>query len=450
MTGLLLPPDATPTPRPDTQTLRPTLSVNKLAALLPAPDVTQANARNPGEAGNAAIQARQAQDLGAAAGIGNRPASLTSTRETLSFAARAILDLLGRTEGAAARASATLMAAPPGPGTATALPAALAGLVEHSGLFFEAHLAAWVNGTRTLAQVRQDPQATLGQPAQHGAQDAGGGRPVALLPAPAAGTGATANPVTDIAADTADTATSPADLLARALAQRAASRGLQVDFHSDLSQRQQPAPRDGGTLAAPAQPASRGPVPVPHTGTGPAATPQQGAQRYEAMARAAEAPAPAARLLQSASDSEGSQPVSAAPAGAAVHPGAEGLVRQQLELLASQQFRWVGEAWPGTHMAWEIARETVETDDQASGGSQSGQTWSTRLLLELPELGTVEARLSLSPGGLAARLVAGESNVASRFDNARSGLQERLAASGIALLQFTARTGMPKRPGGAP
>ncbi|GLC94525.1 flagellar hook-length control protein FliK [Cupriavidus sp. TA19] len=448
MTGLLLPPDATPTPRPDTQTLRPTLSVNKLAALLPSPDVTQTNARNPGEAGNAAIQARQAQDVGAAAHIGNRPAALTSTRETLSFAARAILDLLGRTEGGAARASATLMPAPPGPAMASALPAALAGLVEHSGLFYESHLAAWTNGARTLAQVRQDPQATLGQPAQDGAQNAGPVRPVALLPAPAAGTVATASHATGYVA--ADASISPADLLAQALAQRAGSHNLQ----GDLPQGQPSAPRDGATLAnpTPADPApsaSRSPMPAPHTGTGPAATPQQGAQRYEAMARAADAPTPAARVLQSASDSQGSQPVSAAPAGPAVHPGAEGLVRQQLELLASQQFRWVGEAWPGTHMAWEIAREPVEPDDQGRGGTQ-GQTWSTRVLLELPELGTIEARLSLSPGGLAARLVAGESNVASRFDDARGKLQERLTASGIALLEFTARTGTPRRPGGAP
>lgn len=101
-------------------------------------------------------------------------------------------------------------------------------------------------------------------------------------------------------------------------------------------------------------------------------------------------------------------------------------------------------------MAWEIAREPVEPDDQANGGSQSAHTWSTRLLLELPELGTIEARLSLSPGGLKARLVAGESKVASRFDDARGGLQERLATNGVALLEFTARTGAPRRPGGTP
>lgn len=442
MTGLLLPPDATPTPRPDTQTLRPTLSVNRLAALLPVPDVSQANARTAGEAGNSAIQARQAQDVGATAETGNRPLTLTSTRETLSFAARTILDLLGRTEAGAARASPMLMAELPGPGMATALPAALARLVEHSGLFYESHLAAWVSGARTLAQVRQDPQAMLTRTAQGGAQDAGPARPVALLPAPAARPSATASHFTgDMAADALG---SPPDLPARV----------------QLLQDQSPASRDGAALsdptpADPAQLASRNQMPAPHTGTGPAATPQQGAQRYEAMARVADVPTPAAaaRALQSASESQssqGSQPVSVAPAGPSVHPGAEGMVRQQLEMLASQQFRWVGEAWPGTHMAWEIAYEPVETDEGDSGDRRSGQIWSTRLLLELPELGTIEARLSLSPGGLATRLIARKSNITSRFDDARSALQERLAASGIALLEFTARTSTASQPGGAP
>ncbi|KWR79430.1 flagellar hook-length control protein FliK [Cupriavidus sp. IDO] len=443
MTGLLLPPDASLTPRPDTQTLRPTLSVNKLAALLPAPDVTQTNSRNAGQAGNAAIQGRQAQEASGALN-GSGLVTTTSTRETLSFAARTILDLLGQAADSAPRATATLMPAPPTPTTAAALPAALAGLVDHSGLFYESHLAEWVNGARTLTEVRKEPQASLGMPAPDGEPDEATGRPVALLPAPAARPGAAANPPSGPAAG--DAADSPADTLAQALAARTAPRDPlseaasgRVAAYRAASAQTEVGPADH------ALPVPRTLSPGPHTGTGPAATPQQGALLYEAMARAGDAPQPAARLPEHVYDSLNNPPASATPAGPAVHPGAEGLVRQQLELLATQQFRWAGEAWPGTHMAWEIARDHVEADDEAARGRQGAQTWSTRLLLELPELGTVEARLSLSPGGLGARLVAGASEVANRLDDARARLQERLAANGIELVQFTAGTGTPRR-----
>ena len=439
MTGLLLPPDASLTPRPDTQTPRPTLSVNKLAALLPTPDVTQTHSRNAGQAGNTAIQAGQAPDASGAV-QGSGITATTSTRETLSFAARTILDLLGKAAASAPRATATLMPAPPSSTTAAALPAALANLVDHSGLFYESHLAAWLNGTRTETAIRKEPQASLGMPAQQGEPDPAPGRPIALLPAPAAGPDAAATSAAG------DAAARPSDTLAQALDGRTAPR----DALGDPASGRVPGSRTTLALtdaeqADHALPVSRSLVPGPHTGTGPAATPQQGAFLYEAMARAGEPPHPAARAPQHAYDSLNTPQASATPAGPAVHPGAEGLVRQQLELLATQQFRWTGEAWPGTRMAWEIAPDSVHTDDEPARATQGVQSWSTRLLLELPELGTVEARLSLSPGGLGAKLVAGTSEVASRFEDARTGLRERLAANGIELLQFTARTGTPKR-----
>ncbi|WP_454737361.1 flagellar hook-length control protein FliK [Cupriavidus necator] len=435
MTGLLLPPDASLTARPDTQTLqtlRPTLSVNKLAALLPTPDVTETNTRNAGQAGNAAIQGKQAKGIGNAANSG-LPFGTTSTRETLSFAARTILDLLGGGARELPRAAATLMPAPPTAATAAALPAALAALVDHSGLFYESHLAAWVNGARTLAAVRQEPQAALG--ARDAAAQAAPAPATALLPAPAA------RPEAASAAAMAASATiaSPADTLDRALAMRAATPAAAATQDDGLYAR---TPASHAAASAAAESAPRAPAPGAQTGTGPATTPQQGAQLYEAMARAADMPAASARAAHHTEDPQHSAPAGTAPAGPAVHPGAEGLVRQQLELLATQQFRWIGEVWPGTHMAWEIARDPV--DDGDAHGDAQARTWSTRLLLELPELGTIEARLSLSPGGLGARLVADASGVASRFDDARGRLQERLAANGIELVQFVAGTGTPK------
>ena len=43
---------------------------------------------------------------------------------------------------------------------------------------------------------------------------------------------------------------------------------------------------------------------------------------------------------------------------ATVHPAAVPLVRQQLDALATDQFRWAGEAWPGARLDWTIGRRS--------------------------------------------------------------------------------------------
>lgn len=45
--------------------------------------------------------------------------------------------------------------------SARQLATALQGVVEHSGLFYESHLAAWTRGRHTLAELRREPQAKL-------------------------------------------------------------------------------------------------------------------------------------------------------------------------------------------------------------------------------------------------------------------------------------------------
>jgi hypothetical protein len=71
-------------------------------------------------------------------------------------------------------------------------------------------------------------------------------------------------------------------------------------------------------------------------------------------------------------------------AASPIHVATEGVVRQQLEMLASQQFRWEGEAWPGTPMRWEIARRR-EGDSNGQIGLEAGrESWSTRLSLDFP------------------------------------------------------------------
>ncbi len=111
------------------------------------------------------------------------------------------------------------------------------------------------------------------------------------------------------------------------------------------------------------------------------------------------------------------------------------LVRQQLELLALSQFRWSGEAWRDAGMDWEV----TEQGRRQQGGADShdpdstARTWSTRLSMTLPRLGSIELRLSLVNGSWRANLGAAEVATmnAMRADSAQ--LRQRFSAAGLPL-----------------
>jgi hypothetical protein len=126
-----------------------------------------------------------------------------------------------------------------------------------------------------------------------------------------------------------------------------------------------------------------------------------------------------------------------------IDPQAQGLVRQQLDVLANQSFAWQGEAWPGAAMHWEIQRR--EADDPGSGDFE-GRHWATRLRLSLPSLGDVQARMSLSGDHLVMRLTAPQS--AQRLGDAIEALRTRLLAKGLQASQLavTGHEGFPDAP----
>ncbi|TDB01958.1 flagellar hook-length control protein FliK [Halomonas marinisediminis] len=77
----------------------------------------------------------------------------------------------------------------------------------------------------------------------------------------------------------------------------------------------------------------------------------------------------------------------------------QGLVRQQLEMLAQPVLRWEGDIWTGIFMALVIqaplhhGQNHGQEDDK--GHEQDEPTWQSELNLELPHLGTLGVRLSL-------------------------------------------------------
>jgi hypothetical protein len=112
-------------------------------------------------------------------------------------------------------------------------------------------------------------------------------------------------------------------------------------------------------------------------------------------------------------------------------------MRQQRELLAAQQFRWQGEAWAGAQMSWEVSPESA--DEDGSGAQARARNWTTRLVVQMPGIGVVEANLTLSPTTLDVRVNAPQNDTVARLNAAIPDLHVRLAASGFVVGQITAR-----------
>lgn len=140
------------------------------------------------------------------------------------------------------------------------------------------------------------------------------------------------------------------------------------------------------------------------------------------------AAADAASLPQSGSPalpaSHAAAAAGSAPAQALLHPDSHLLVRQQLETLATQAVEWRGAAWPGAAMDWRIERR----DPQQESGPAPAH-WASRLTLQLPRLGMVQARLTLAGNALALRLASPEA--AALLESASPDLRARLLRCGL-------------------
>ncbi|PJM68147.1 flagellar hook-length control protein FliK [Achromobacter ruhlandii] len=109
-----------------------------------------------------------------------------------------------------------------------------------------------------------------------------------------------------------------------------------------------------------------------------------------------------------------------------IHQDLTLLVRQQLDVLANQALTWQGEAWPGAPMEWEVERDPYGGDPDSTGS-----TWATRLKLDLPRLGLVDARLNLAGDQLVLQVVAPHS--AAEINESSDLLRSRLLAAGLTL-----------------
>lgn len=117
--------------------------------------------------------------------------------------------------------------------------------------------------------------------------------------------------------------------------------------------------------------------------------------------------------------------------GQVIAPDLTPLVQQQLEALATQTYVWQGQIWPGQNMDWEI----IEEEAQRQGAPENtASRWTTRLKLQLPTLGGIEATLRLTGGRNVEISLRTETEAARQKLNAANlPLRQQFEAAGIHL-----------------
>ncbi|MFZ2388724.1 MAG: flagellar hook-length control protein FliK [Polaromonas sp.] len=340
---------------------------------------------------------------------------------SLSLAARAVSAILDIQAGATAKiiGAEPLLphSQPPQPPLPHLLSATLARTVANSGLFYESHLAQYAAGTRTLAELAQEPQARLDTTikaaveaftADAAGQDSGVSTPnngrsveVGRLPVAVA--------VAPVPVETGE--------------------GMGVNsVNTGFPHALNPLPAGPAVSAEPTHLAASGN--------------ESRLREYGSGSIQDAAEQDGAGKDHGASTPDASR--SNAPGLAGIHPEAVALVRQQLELLAVPVFRWAGEAWPGTPMDWEIHEERDEREAAAEMQAHP-RTWSTRLALTLPTLRDVEVRISLAGNKLQVHLAARENATLALFNEGRHELPKRLGDMGLQLAGLQIAT-LPENP----
>lgn len=111
-------------------------------------------------------------------------------------------------------------------------------------------------------------------------------------------------------------------------------------------------------------------------------------------------------------------------------PSAIPVIREQIAVLLSGMLRWQGEVWPGQDMEWDIARG----DDGPE--QETGQSWQTGIRLHLPNLGSLNANLTFTSGGIRAALKTDSPVTKELMEKEFESLGRNMAESGLRLLEL--------------
>ena len=109
-----------------------------------------------------------------------------------------------------------------------------------------------------------------------------------------------------------------------------------------------------------------------------------------------------------------------------VHRDALNVVRQQLQTLDTQHMVWLGRLWPGQNIEWKVGEEYTPGRD-----APEEREWQSTLRLTLPQLGEIDAAVSLSTRGVRVTLRAMSERGAATLEANRQSLREQLLGSGL-------------------
>lgn len=136
--------------------------------------------------------------------------------------------------------------------------------------------------------------------------------------------------------------------------------------------------------------------------------------------------APESLLVQAQSEAE--SPAARAPAEP--RNNAESPMRGQLELLDGRGLTVALPAWEGREMQWELPEREGQGDEEVPA-------WSTRLAVDLPHLGPVQAQLRIHGDSLALSVSAASPEGAEGLRAAQHDLMQALRDAGISLTQLS-------------
>lgn len=115
------------------------------------------------------------------------------------------------------------------------------------------------------------------------------------------------------------------------------------------------------------------------------------------------------------------------------------IVQQQLDALATQNYAWQGQIWPGQQMQWEISGNP---DDARSAEDETAGRWQTRLKLSLPILGGIDTVLRLRAGGeVEITMTADSESSEARLRDSAGSLRGQMEAAGLKLTQLIVQHG---------
>ena len=128
-----------------------------------------------------------------------------------------------------------------------------------------------------------------------------------------------------------------------------------------------------------------------------------------------------------------------------VAPQTQHLVQQQLEALATQNFSWQGQVWPGQEMHWEIDEDATK---RPQSDNEQATQWSTRLRMTLPNLGEIDAQIRLNGNQMTLMMSAGDAAVRDLMRASSLTLRNQLDEAGLTLASMGVAAGAEEQTNG--